>query len=113
MPFRLRHPAADAHDRVDVNGTSIELGDDGEFEAPESWARRWCDANGYDLDDVRTDVYVAIGNPSELTVDELQEELPKVYDISNLKTAREFETKHKNRTTALEAIDDRIAELED
>jgi hypothetical protein len=51
-------------------------------------------------------------HPSDLTVDELEERIADVNDVALLAAIREAETDAEDRTTAIEAIDTRLDELE-
>jgi len=52
-------------------------------------------------------------DPRELTVSELRKELAAISDTVILRNAREIETDNDDRTTALEAINARLNELND
>ena len=52
-------------------------------------------------------------HPEDLKVGELEERIADVDDVELLETIREAETKTKDRTTAVDAIDARLNELED
>ncbi|MDZ7730328.1 MAG: electron transfer flavoprotein subunit alpha/FixB family protein [Natrialbaceae archaeon] len=52
-------------------------------------------------------------DPSDVTVDELREAVADIDSIEDLETIRDAEADGKNRTTALEAIDDRLEDLSD
>jgi hypothetical protein len=51
-------------------------------------------------------------HPTDLTVDELEERIADVDDVALLAAIREAETDAEDRTTAIEAIDTRLNELE-
>lgn len=50
-------------------------------------------------------------NVPDLTVSELRDAVADIDDVGRLESIRGVEAKHKDRVTALEAIDDRLAEL--
>lgn len=52
-------------------------------------------------------------HPEALNVDELEERIADVDDLELLETIREAEAESQNRTTAKDAIDARLNELED
>lgn len=52
-------------------------------------------------------------DPADLTVDELEERIADIDDVATLDALGQAEDEGKSRETALEAIDDRLDELED
>lgn len=52
-------------------------------------------------------------HPEELTVDEIEDRVADVDDREKLQAIRELEVDGKNRSTALEVIDERLEELQE
>jgi hypothetical protein len=51
-------------------------------------------------------------HPSDLTVDEIQDRIDELEDVAQLRAIRHLEAEDQSRSTALEAIDGRINDLE-
>lgn len=74
------------------------------------------DAGGDDVheEDGPPDGHLTRYHPSDLTVDEINEKLDSFdYEALELEKLAEEEREGKDRTTAIEAIEDRLADLEE
>jgi hypothetical protein len=105
---------------VTVDGENVPVDDDGVFEAPgESWLAAFAERHGLDLDDVvyeedgPPDASASALDPGDLTVADLRDAVADIDDAAALQAVRAAEAGGSDRTTALEAIDARLAELED
>ncbi|EMA69315.1 hypothetical protein C461_03103 [Halorubrum aidingense JCM 13560] len=70
------------------------------------------DDSGTDATDDSDDEIVVDPDPSELTVHELRDRIADVDDADLLGAIKDAEEEGKNRETATDALDERIAELE-
>jgi hypothetical protein len=105
---------------VDVNGDRRPVNEDGVFEGgDDSWLARFAARHNVDPDTLRvddTDDAVAETlpfEPGELTVGDLEARLADVDDAGTLRALRDQEASDKDRTTAIDAIDARLDNLED
>lgn len=121
--MRVSHPRAldddtgPAPSRVDVRGTTVPVEDDGTFEIDdEPWLQQFADAYDVTVDelhveDVSEDGLLGSFDPTDHTVDEVQDHVESIDGsdiVEELEAIRGAESEGKNRTTALEAIDDRL-----
>ena len=117
--MKLTHPLADRDasvpGRVTVNpGQHFDVDEDGTVDVPEdiaeqlqaAWQRRYGVGEETDEGDLPVD-------PSEHNVDELPEKLESVDDVEVLEAIRDIEAADKDRDGAYDAIDDRIADLQE
>jgi hypothetical protein len=123
--MRVRHPHA-LHDRavpgaITVGDENVAVDDAGWFEvdASERWLEHLAERHGVTPDEL---VYKEDGppdrestpavDPGDLTVANLREAVADIDDAETLRAIRDAEADGKDRTTAREAIDARLAELE-
>lgn len=71
------------------------------------------DVEQADVDEEAVAVHELDPHPADLKVSELRKRLENVDDVELLKVIRSAELESENRTTAKDAIDDRLNELED
>jgi hypothetical protein len=71
------------------------------------------DDGGADTTDDGGDEIVVDPGPSELTVDELRDRIADVDDVDLLGAIKDAEEEGKNRETAIDALDERLATLEE
>jgi|GEM_PF-5806666 len=105
----LDEHAGDPNDElVRVEEDTAEVEDETETDeadgVPQTTESDAADGGG-DADDERTPL-------AEMTVDDIEDAVGNVDDIETLEAMRHDEADSKDRTTAIEAIDDRIDELE-
>jgi len=124
--MRVRHPHA-LHDHavpaaVTVGDENVPVDADGWFEvdASERWLAHLAERHGVTPDEL---VYEEDGppdreqapavDPGDLTVANLRDAVADIDDAEALRAVRRAEADGKNRTTALDAVDARLADLED
>ncbi|PSP80171.1 hypothetical protein BRC81_02985 [Halobacteriales archaeon QS_1_68_20] len=128
--MRVKHPYAGDGDcvppaAVDVAGETVAVDDDGTFEVDnEAWLQQFAAAHDVAPDDLVVsqegpppdDEVAGSGtlpiNPESHTVDDLREEIQTIDDAETLRALRNLEADQKNRETALDAIESRLADVE-
>ena len=138
--MQVKHPQAGDGDgvppaKVDVNGEKVPVDEDGTFEVDsESWLQRF--ANGYDtdLDDLLVDEDDSSNDedteaneasdsddglsfdPGDHKVDEVEAHVEQIDGsdiVAELEAIRAAEADGKDRSTALDAIDSRLDDVEE
>jgi hypothetical protein len=104
-------PVDDTEDAGDDDEGEAGAGDNDVEELPEPSEFLAADAESFEngIETVRDAVAF---DPSEQTNDEITELVQDVDNVEELDAIKELETADKNRTGALDAIDDRLDELE-
>lgn len=119
----VRHPLADTDADLPAvvtapDGANYDVAADGTVDAPaevgRELARRWAGRyDHYEAGDLGTeDTDAADGdlpNPKQLTVSELRETLKSITDPDDLRRLLDSEKDGKDRRTALDAIENRLA----
>jgi hypothetical protein len=121
--MELTHPLADRDAPTPAavtapDGQTYPVADDGTVDVPDAvadalratWAERW---GAPREEDGPPDASASALDPGGLTVTKLRAALSDFDDADLVREMRDAEAANKNRTTALEAIDARLAELED
>jgi hypothetical protein len=122
--MRINHPRNVPPSRVDVNGTHAEVDEDGTFELPdgvsEGWVQRFASAHGVEADEIvvgdeseGSDDEAPPILASEANVDEIEAAIERVESPESIRVILEDEREGKNRTTAVEALESRLDELEE
>lgn len=102
---------------VDLHGEHVPIDEDGTFESEnETAVRALADAYDLTLADLRvggggSDDEPKLMAPGEFTVSELREYVSDIDDTGALGTLAELEREGKDRTTAVDAIESRIADV--
>lgn len=96
--------------------TRIEDGEEAEAETepePEPETSDSTDGNDAGDDEGGSEDIEVDPHPTEVTIDELEERIADVEDVALLEAIREEEATSKERTGALDALDSRIAAVEE
>lgn len=124
--MQVHHPRAGdgpgtAPAAVDVDGERRPVNEDGVFEGgDEAWLTRFADRYDADPDALRVgddDLDGESGtlpfSPDAFTVGEIEDRIADIDDAATVRALRNLEEEQQDRTTAIDALDARLDELEE